>query len=300
MNIEEANAIPMSAILSQIKCALAKSSTYDQMYFSPFRREKTPSFHVNVLKNVWYDFGAAKGGTVIDLVCAYLEAQEEDHTPADALRWVNNMFRTPATMISFPFAETKDPAPVLVLKQVGRLKDRKLLNYFESRGIPTLLAQKYLSEVYVRNRNTSSNFYAAGLENVDGGFELLNKAFKGSIAPKSISLVRGDEPVPDTVHIFEGIMDFLTAALYQPNNRLKGDVIILNSVACVPQALPYLANYSYKTVCLWLDNDAAGRSATQALAEFIRKQPNMSCKTMNRLYQSHKDLNKWHMTKLGL
>lgn len=300
MNIEQANAIPMSEILSLIKCAPAKSSTYDQMYFSPFRREKTPSFHVNVLKNVWYDFGAAKGGTVIDFVCAYLDAQEEDHTPADALRWVNNMVRTPATVIPLPRTEKYDSAPVLIKKEVTRLKSAGLLNYFESRGIPTLLAQRYLSEVYVRNRTNHSNFYAAGLENVDGGFELLNKAFKGCIAPKSISFVRGIDPIPDCVHVFEGIMDFLTAALYQPNNRLKGDVIILNSVACIPQALPYISNYTYKTVCLWLDNDTAGRKATQILADFVQQQPQMVCKTMNRLYQNHKDLNKWHMTKLGL
>ena len=46
---------------------------------SPLREERTPSFCVYTLKNDWYDFGAAKGGSIIDLVMAlfglpYVEA----------------------------------------------------------------------------------------------------------------------------------------------------------------------------------------------------------------------------------
>ena len=35
------------------------------MFYSPFRDECTPSFHVNPNNNTWYDFGAGEGGGII-------------------------------------------------------------------------------------------------------------------------------------------------------------------------------------------------------------------------------------------
>ena len=36
-------------------------------YNSPFRDEQEPSFKVNTERNLWYDFGAGKGGNIIAL-----------------------------------------------------------------------------------------------------------------------------------------------------------------------------------------------------------------------------------------
>jgi DNA primase len=49
-----------------------KISRDDHWYLSPFREEKTPSFKVNRLLNVWFDFGEGKGGTLIDFGTRYL------------------------------------------------------------------------------------------------------------------------------------------------------------------------------------------------------------------------------------
>ncbi|MGH2644597.1 MAG: CHC2 zinc finger domain-containing protein, partial [Chitinophagaceae bacterium] len=38
----------------------------DYWYLSLLREEKTASFKVNRKKNIWYDFGTADGGTIID------------------------------------------------------------------------------------------------------------------------------------------------------------------------------------------------------------------------------------------
>jgi CHC2 zinc finger len=36
---------------------------------SPFRpAEKTPSFKIDPVKNLWFDFGSGEGGTIIDFV----------------------------------------------------------------------------------------------------------------------------------------------------------------------------------------------------------------------------------------
>ena len=39
---------------------------------SPFKNERTPSFKVSNVKNIWKDFGSGKGGTsIIDFIQAY-------------------------------------------------------------------------------------------------------------------------------------------------------------------------------------------------------------------------------------
>lgn len=51
------------------------------MYYSPFREEDTPSFHINRKRNLWYDFGIDEGGGVIQFVkkarcCSTAEAMD--------------------------------------------------------------------------------------------------------------------------------------------------------------------------------------------------------------------------------
>ena len=38
------------------------------MYLSPLRDEHTPSFKVDYVQNLWYDFGLGEGGTLLTLV----------------------------------------------------------------------------------------------------------------------------------------------------------------------------------------------------------------------------------------
>ena len=43
----------------------------DYWYLSPLRNEKSPSFKVNRTKNLWYDHGIGKGGTLVDFGILY-------------------------------------------------------------------------------------------------------------------------------------------------------------------------------------------------------------------------------------
>ena len=36
-------------------------------FYAPYRNERTPSFHVNPRKGVWYDFGSGEGGDIFTL-----------------------------------------------------------------------------------------------------------------------------------------------------------------------------------------------------------------------------------------
>lgn len=57
---------PIELILSHF--GKATEHRRGNMFYSPFRDECTPSFHVNPNNNTWYDFGAGEGGGIIDIV----------------------------------------------------------------------------------------------------------------------------------------------------------------------------------------------------------------------------------------
>lgn len=299
MRAEQANAIDLSLILRTINSLPMRQTGASYWYNSPFRNEKTPSFHVDLHKNVWFDFGDGRGGTVIDFVCAWLECQGEDHTVVDALRWLDNMQTAPSLEMHSK-EDLVNYGVTLDLKKVGALQNPAFINYLHTRGIPLACARKYLREANVYNKNTGRTFSALAFPNENGGFELRNKFFKGCIAPKGISFIRGKTVLPDTLHVFEGFMDFLSALVHQKSSRFDGDAIILNSTACLKEAFPYIRNYSYKTLYSWLDNDAAGQKATLALHELAVKDGNFIVKPMNELYAPHNDVNTWHMAKLEL
>ena len=43
--------------------------TRSGLYYSPFRDERTPSFHIDEAKNTWHDYGTSEGGSLFDFVC---------------------------------------------------------------------------------------------------------------------------------------------------------------------------------------------------------------------------------------
>jgi hypothetical protein len=235
MKAEQANAIDLSSLFRSIGIFPARQCKAEWWYFSPFRKEKSPSLHINLQKNIWFDFGDGRGGTVTDFVCAWLAHQNEDHTVVDALRWIENMQSTHPTEI-VSNEDLVNYGVTLDLKKVGSLQNPAFINYLHSRGIPLSCARKYLREANVFNNNSGKTFSALAFPNENGGFELRNKFFKGCIAPKGISFIRGRTVLPDTIHVFEGFMDFLSALVHQKSSRFDGDAIILNSTACLKEA----------------------------------------------------------------
>ena len=67
MNIEQAKSIPIPQIMERIGVAPFRENEREIRYLSPLRQERTASFHVHRVRNVWYDFGEGKGGNSIDL-----------------------------------------------------------------------------------------------------------------------------------------------------------------------------------------------------------------------------------------
>src|SRR5690606_4567282 len=115
-------------------------------------------------------------------------------------------------------------------------------------------------------RASGKEFLAAAMANEEGGFELRNPFFKGSVKAKAVSFVRGAVPKPPAVHVFEGMLDFLSAVTARGGRPFDGDAIILHSVSMVRQASAYVRGYGYRTGHSWTDNDPAGERAAKELA----------------------------------
>ncbi len=301
MDKEEAKSIPLSVILHKLLRAPVRTSGGKQWYFSPLRSEKTPSFLIDLQTNRWYDFGEGAGGDGIDLVQRYLKASREAYTMMDALRWINNMTaNTNLSPVFLPSADEIASENELILLSEKQIQHMGLIRYLEKRGIPLVLAQSNLKELRLRNSATGKYFYALGFQNEEGGYELRNPFFKGSLRPKAIRFIRGTMPGSQSVHFFEGFMDYLSAVCQSGEAAFQNDVVVLNSVSYLRQAMAYVQNYSYRRAYTWMDNDKSGKKATTLLADFFKTQQGLTHVPMNRLYTAHKDVNEWHMHLRGL
>jgi len=300
MNIEQAKLIPLDLILEKIGCKSTKQKPHEAWYSSPLRAERTPSFHVNTKQNLWYDFGEGRGGDTITLVCAYLKNSQEHYTVADALRWLRNMTGSIPVIAPIKTIRPIKEEPKLVLKSRKKIQHPALVQYLKKRGIPLYIGHEYLQEVRILNKDKNKTFFALGFPNEDEGFEIRNPYFKSCVGIKAITFIRGTTPKPMGIHLFEGMMDYLSVVTNQEGKRFDDDTIILNSISLLNKATPYIHSYGYRLGFTWLDNDKTGQKGTTALADYFKTQELLEHRPMNDMYAPHKDVNAWHMHKLGL
>lgn len=134
---------------------------------SPLRRENTPSFKVNAAKNLWYDHGAGRGGTIIDLAMEL----EGLSSPAEAIRSISLSHPSYGSAAPYPpvpgsaggtgawpsaaerAATRAAPAKAAMeMLGTGQLASPALVRYLEEeRGMPAATAARYLVEARYRS-----------------------------------------------------------------------------------------------------------------------------------------------------
>jgi len=254
MNSKQAKQIPLPEVLEKLGFLPKKRSNYDIWYLSPFREEKTPSFKVNTNLNTWYDFGEGAGGNILDLFMGLYQVNL-----SQALKKVSDLN---GCFIS-PVFKTPKKVPLKVetpvIQAVKEIYSPDLIKYLEkARGININLARLYLSEVHYQLGD--KKYFALGQANVSGGFELRNKYFKGAIGKKNISHFLGSNK-NGRVAIFEGVLDFLSLLSAHKIETPPHDVIILNSVGFLDEAINLIKKNEYTEIHAYFDNDKAGDKA---------------------------------------
>ncbi|MCM1139918.1 MAG: toprim domain-containing protein [Muribaculum sp.] len=257
--IEEIKKIPLATFLSKLGYEPSYRRGNGLWYRSPLRQENTPSFKVQLDKNTWYDFGIAKGGTIIDLAAGLYHSDDIRYLMDCIIRCCP----VPSSQtVAFSFAP-RHSAPSFENIEIVPLGIPALFAYLKERGIPAHIAKANCTEAhYVHN---GKPYFAIAFPNISGGAELRNRYFKGCIAPKDISIpntsdycnIRSPE-----CSVFEGFMDYMSALTMSAIT--DGDAIVLNSVANVNRAILYLSRYD--VINCYLDNDDAGRHVLSVLS----------------------------------
>jgi len=283
MQIAQAKQIPIKCLLGDP----AKIKNGDEWYFSPFHDEKTPSFKVNTVKNIWYDHSIGVGGTIIDLVC-----NMKNCSVSEALKILGKLNVTGNNRVvsynnetvqdknSFSFSSAD-----ITIKKVQTLQNRALVDYLHSRKISVNTARKYCKEIYYTVDN--KNYFGIAFQNDIEGWEVRNKYAKMNILGKAITTIKSTHK-SDTVSIFEGFFDFLSAVEFFKRDA-ENDVIVLNSLSL----LNNINISKYEKILLFLDNDEAGRNAVDKL----KKEYNSRVIDYSKVYMGYKDFNEFWKSK---
>ena len=266
------------------------------LYRSPFREDTHPSFKVDTEKNLWIDYAEGKGGSIIDL-CMRLEGC----TLSETIRHLGR--NTLDDTVHSPYKESvQDTFMQESIRQAASTNGgaRRLTGISDT--LPLHL-QKYLTEERCINMEKAMPFLrcisyeirglhyqAIGFANQSGGYELRdNGMFKGTIAPKDITPIFTDGV--DPVCIFEGFMDFLS--FLSMKEEIISHCLVMNSVSNVARAIRYLNDRHLTHIRAFLDNDDAGRKATN---DFIRA--GFKVEDMSVHYGRFKDLNEYHIHRV--
>ena len=276
--IQAIKCLSIRAYLAERGLQPTKDNPRYGLYLSPLREERTPSFKVDYVQNLWYDFGLGEGGSIIDLV---MRLERCDF--AQAVRLLGSGERTPMVIpLPLPVPPT---VPALRLLSDMPLRHPTLVGYLSSRGIDPDMAFGYCREVHYAIKGRE--YFAVGFRNDAGGWELRSERFKGGVSPKHITTIDNRS---DTVLAFEGFMDFISYLSME--KQLQTNAAVLNSVVNLPKAIPFLEQHAM--IHAFFDNDEAGRKAT---AELKRLCPNSTVIDRSHLYREHKDLNEFWQAK---
>ena len=277
-DIDAMRQISLTDFLAQLGHEPVRRSGNELWYRAPYRSERTPSFRVNVAKRLWYDFGLGKGGDIFTLAGEF--ARSGDFMAR--ARFIAETARMPLVASEKPLYLPEPSEPAFEGVEAVPLLRSPLTEYLAERGIPYAVAYRHCCRLNYGVRG--KRYFAVGFPNVAGGYEIRSRYFKGCVPPKDVSLIKPEDTAPDVCSVFEGFMDFLSAATL---GLETGDCLVLNSVSNVEKAMRYLDGYGH--IDCYLDRDEAGRRTLEMLKGHYEERV---C-DRSALYDGCKDLNEY-------
>ena len=275
LTCERARTFPIEKALAKLGHFPTRSTEKEAWFLSPFRPETQASFKVSKKLNRWYDHGAGKGGNVIDLICQITKS-----TVKEALKVIEDE-QMAFSFHQLPVHEKEENDERIAVGEIKPLTHFALKAYLKSRKISIPTARDIIKEVHYRFKGKT--YFAVGLKNASGGWELRNRYVKNSSSPKDIThIINGNEKLIIT----EGMFDLLSLLENDTNLAIEYDFLVLNSTAFIKKAMETIPNYI--DIELYLDNDGNGRRTAQKLLEQSK-----NCKDKSVLYKGFKDMNEW-------
>ncbi|MEL6718639.1 MAG: CHC2 zinc finger domain-containing protein [Bacteroidota bacterium] len=246
MSPEQAKRLDMPEVLSRLGYtpAYIKKNGNEQWYRSPFRKEKTPSFHITYKSDrqiwIWNDFGERAGGNLLDFLMLYRK-----EGLGDVLKYLRTLypsatndnqqsalftFHQPNNLASSFNTKNEQEAfaPTLELVRTLPIQNTTIIQYLEDvRKIPKAIFQKYLLEIHYWNKDKDRGFFAFGMQNNSQGYEIRSASdqyiFKSVLNQRDITHITGRAGDFDSINIFEGMLDYLSLLTLLHTDQLKND-----------------------------------------------------------------------------
>ncbi len=285
MTCEIARNICIVQALAKLGHFPKRESEKEAWFLSPIRQETQASFKVDKTINRWYDHGIGKGGNSIDLICL---------TCSCSVKEALNILENNNYSFSFqqqPILESKKAG--ITINKIKNITHPALIEYLHVRKIPLEIAWSYCKEIWYELKGKS--YFAIGLKNQSGGWELRNTYYKNSSSPKDFSYIQNKDKLENKGNrliITEGMFDLLSILTYDPEykNENNIDFLVLNSTAFADKVIELL--HDYDIIELYLDNDNTGKRVTQKFLDFSN-----NCTNKSGLYKNYKDINEWMVSK---
>ena len=185
----------------------------------------------------------------------------------------------------------------LVIKDIGPIDRKYLIEYLQSYYIPLPLAKKYLAQLHIYNKKSKQYFYTLGFKSDEGGFEICNNYIKGYIDERAVTFIRGRDPNSAAIHVFKDSADFLSLSSGEKEGRLRHNSLVLNSLHLWRQAQLNIYNPRYKVAYTWLNNGSDGKLIHDHLDEYFQSQ-NIRHVPMHERYAPYSSLTAWRIDKL--
>lgn len=282
--------IPLDMVLEALGSRPGKEKN---MWTSPMREEQKASLHIDPEKNVWYDFGITRGGTNVDLVMMVRRCTQQEAYRFLA-KLAPELLKAGATI-----QKPEEQKPSTYIKAAREIQNKYLLQYLETRKIPTELARRYLKEIIIFDPARNLHYTLLGIPNNSGAYALRGpNGFKGTNKADVTTINKEGKfttkPSTGKVAVFEGMFDFLSWRVMQSSELPTCDVVILNSTNNLQRAADYIRQHD--SVTCFLDNDPAGERCYQGIRDMMNGKEVLD---MSDLYGAHKDLNEMLQASRG-
>lgn len=287
--------------IAEVMSMLGKRTDHERgnMYFSPFREEKTPSFHIGPGGDTWFDFGTNEGGGLVDFVTRMLSCSRSE--AYDFLASAGGTF-IPGSMDLKSSSRAEAARRAVSVLKATKDFHWPLLQYAGQRGIPGDVLRRYCDDVtYSIDGCPGRAFYAIGFRNNSGGYVLRSKDYKMCSSSASTTLSPDGRVTAEVSSskalVFEGFMDFLSYIALRGGNEPGYDICVLNSVANLDKNIGWLGAHS--SIGAYLDNDRAGRDACRSMFDCVSAENGDVCMfDLSTLYSGYKDLNEMLAARL--
>jgi hypothetical protein len=222
--------VPLGLLLDHLGHRPAKINGNEHLYYNVMKSADSRStFVVNEHLNIWYDRLTSKSGNVIDFCMAYwpeLDPVEVSEKLEQIAKLLKNSLKIPPTKngrrkrlaIKVPFYHIEETRPVGC--------NTEITDYLHLQGIWEI-SIGHLKEVYyyvIDEKGKRKDFFAAGWQNENGGWEVRGRNFSGCLGKKGMTFIPGSEK---SLVLFEEYLDYL---YWKYANRQPGpSILVLNS-----------------------------------------------------------------------